>query len=715
MKSRLLWFVLVLLILMFIYSVIEPFIAEKKGNAPVTTPPAQTEIYRLSLGHDHKTSSPHHQAALRFAELIKTKSNGRVEVEVFPDQQLGTGHQMVEQVREGTLPIALLPAARLTGIAPAMQYIDLPFLFPKREDAYELLEGDVGKMLFDQLEPLGIIGCAFWDSGFKQLTANIPIRKPADYNGLKVRVMKSPIIRDQFESYGAQVVPIDFHQLHQALKDGVVDAQENPLIGISVMKLYEVQSHLTISNHAYLSYILMCSKKVMDSLPLDIQELLVNTAKEVTKFERELLLKEEAGYLETIKNAGVEIHHLTASESRDFQEATKHIRDKYRQKIGEDILDRTETLLTLKYGAGGDVVIGLDADLSLKTALIGKSLQKGAQLAIKELNEAGGVLGRKIRMVSFDHGGISARGIANINQFATVPGLIAVVGGVQSWVAVDELEAIHNNKIIYVSPWASAMKIVENGYQPNYVFRLAPPSNLISEYLIKKALKKGNQIALLLDNNIWGKSNHKVMIKSLAQHGLSPVAVEWINAGEDDVSNQLEKIVDSGAQVIIMAVNPGDSISAVRGLIDHSITLPVFSHWSVGRSFLWQEFGQELQKIDLRFIQSFAFYNSQNQQAQHLTQNYLLEYRVDKPQNIPEPSAIAHAYDIVHLLAMAVQKSGSFKRPDIRDSLEKLQFYQGVVDDYEPPFSPDRHDAITKENFFVARFDQQGKIIPISN
>ncbi len=232
---------------------------------------------------------------------------------------------MLEDAREGILAIALLPAARLTGIAPAMQYIDLPFLFPSKEDAYVMLEGEPGKRLLAQLEPLGLVGCAFWDSGFKQFTANRPIRKPVDFKGLKVRIMKSELIRDQFESLGARPIPIDFHQLYQALKDGVVDSQENPLIGIAEMKIYEVQRYLTLSNHAYLAYVLLCSKKVMDTLPEDIRELMVAAAKEAGIYERQFLQASENAYLETIKKAGVTVYSLSESERQAFREATRHL------------------------------------------------------------------------------------------------------------------------------------------------------------------------------------------------------------------------------------------------------------------------------------------------------------------------------------------------------------------------------------------------------
>jgi len=716
MKNRKLWIVLVLLISVFVLSGIWTFLTRQKETATHTFQTApKIEIYKLSFGHDHTTSSPHHQAALKFAELVEARSKGRVEIEIFANQQLGTGHQMVEQVREGTLPIALLPTARLTGIAPAMQYIDLPFVFPKREDAYEILEGEIGKKLFAQLEPFGLIGCAFWDSGFKQLTANKPIRKPADYKGLKVRVMKSSIIRDQFESYGAQAIPIDFHQLHQALKDGVVDAQENPLIGIAEMKLYEVQPHLTISNHAYLAYIFLCSKKVMDDLPEDVRELIVSTAREVTLYERQLLHEKEQGYLETIKKAGVTISSLSESERLAFQEVTRHLKKKYQNKIGRELLDRTDELLTLKYGPGEDIVIGLDADLSLGTAIFGIAIKRGMQLAIEEINEQGGVLGRKIRIISLDHSGISARGIANLEQMAKIPNLVAVMGGLHSAVALAELETIHENKIIYLGPYANATQLVKNGYQPNYVFRVSPSDQYAGEYLVEESLKISDRVALLLDNSAWGRNNREVMTKTLAKLRLTPAVVEWVNYGEKDITAQLTRIIDSNAKVLVLAVNPGGALTAVKDIAARGITIPIVSHWSVGNSSFWQKFPQQLEKMDFRFLQSFTFLDFRNKRAQNLAMRYLQEYAIDKPENIQVPAATAQAYDLVHLLVMAIHKTGNLQRSAIRNSLEKLELYQGVVKKYNPPFTREQHDALTKEDIFMARFDNQGYIIPIAN
>ncbi len=713
--SRILWLSLLALILVLGYLWVT-FFPKEPGTRTSSNSTALPEVYKLSLGHDHVTSSPHHQAALKFAELVETRSNGRVQITVYPRQQLGTGHQMVEQLREGSLPIALLPTARLTGIAPIMQYIDLPFLFPSREDAYELLAGEIGKLLFDKLEPLGIIGCAFWDSGFKQLTANKLIRTPADYEGLKVRVMKSPIIRAQFEAYGAQAIPIDFQQLYQALKDGVVDAQENPLIGIAEMKLYQVQSHLTLSNHAYLTYLFMCSKKALEQLPEDIRALIIATAKEVTLYERQLLRAMEKGYLEAITDAGIEIHTLTEVERQAFQQSTHHIRKEFRERINREIIDRTETLLTLKHGPGEDLAIGLNADLSLSAAMIGVAIKRGMELAVAELNEAGGVLGRKLRIITLDHAGISARGIANVNKLATINNLVAIMGGLHSSIGLAELPAIHEHNLIYLSPFANATELVENGYQPNYVFRASPSTEETCKFLVDEALKKSTQLALLLENNEWGRSNHKYMQQRLSNYGLSPAIVEWMNVEQKDISAQIAAIIDNKPGAILLAVNPSASVTAVKNLTASNPDIPVFSQMGVASFAFWQKTRKELEKLELHFNQTFTFLSKQNTQARKLAKQYSKAYGSDASQHgIQVPMAVAQAYDLIHLLALAIDKAQTLERSAIRNSLETLESYQGLIKNYHPPFTPLRHDALSKEDIFLARFDRQGNIVPVVN
>ncbi len=215
--------------------------------------PAEHEssiVWTLRMGHNIPVSSALHQASLRFAEQVKLKSEGAIEVEVFPEQQLGNDHQMLEMARAGKLDIILTPTAKLSISVPAMQYADLPFYFPSPEFLYQMLDGEPGKMLLEKLKRIDLIGVTFWGNGFKQFTANTPLHKPDDFSGLKIRTMKSRIIMEQFKAFGAHPIPIDFHATRQALLDKVVDGQENPLIAIVSMGFHQVQSDLTLSNHA---------------------------------------------------------------------------------------------------------------------------------------------------------------------------------------------------------------------------------------------------------------------------------------------------------------------------------------------------------------------------------------------------------------------------------------------------------------------------------
>lgn len=303
----------------------------------------------LRFGHNIKEDSAMHVAALKFADQVKQKSQGRLLIEIFPNQELGNDHRMVEMARAGELDILLTPTAKMSTLIPAMQYADLPFLFPTRQDAYALLDGEVGSLLLDQLPAYGLIGVTFWENGFKHFTANKAIHSPDDFAGLNIRVMKSQIIVDQFKAFQAKPIPIDFHQTYQALKDGVVDGQENPLVAIYNMRFHEVQSHLTLSRHAYLCYVLSFSKQIFDQLPEDLQEILLVSARQMTPFERQETLMREEVFLEKIKNNGTKIIFLSAEERQKFQDTTKFLIDKYRDSIGHDILEKTKQYLTEKY------------------------------------------------------------------------------------------------------------------------------------------------------------------------------------------------------------------------------------------------------------------------------------------------------------------------------------------------------------------------------
>lgn len=314
------------------------------GEAPADggeAPADSGETYVLKFAHDHTTTSPFHTSALRFKELIEEGSDGRMTVEIYPSQQLGSAREMIEGMQMGTIEMTLLPTAKFGGFDQKLNIVDMPFLFPNEDVLWKVLEGDLGKEFMDGLPAIGIQGVAFYAEGFKAFTANKEIHKPEDFQGMKIRTMEAPIIMAQYKAWGANPVPIDFAEVYNSLQQKVVDGQENPLLSIHDMKFYEVQSNMIISDHAYLSYFLSASKVWLDSLPEDLQQLVWDVSLDVAQSHKQLMYEANDGYLKNIQDFGTTVTYLTDEEREAFKVASQPVYEEFRDVVGADLLDRT--------------------------------------------------------------------------------------------------------------------------------------------------------------------------------------------------------------------------------------------------------------------------------------------------------------------------------------------------------------------------------------
>lgn len=299
----------------------------------------------IKLGHDLLEDTPQHLGALEFKKMVEERTNGRVEVQVFPAGQLGTDIETAEMMQVNTVQAGLVPTAKLSGFHAPLQLIDLPFLFPNREVTYKVLDSELAQDLFKPMEKIGFKGLAFWESGFKQFTANKEIRKPSDFEGMKFRVMESPLLIAQFKALGANPVPIDFAETYNALQQKVVDGQENPLVSITKMRFYEVQSHMMLSNHGYLAYAFLMSKAAWDSLSAEDQEIVQKAALEAATFERNETVKREDGFIKTIEDSGTTVVRLTDEEIAAFAEAMKPVHKEFEEAIGKELLEKAYDLI----------------------------------------------------------------------------------------------------------------------------------------------------------------------------------------------------------------------------------------------------------------------------------------------------------------------------------------------------------------------------------
>ena len=364
------------------------------------------------------------------------------------------------------------------------------------------------------------------------------------------------------------------------------------------------------------------------------------------------------------------------------------------------------------------IIIGLDADMSAGAAEGGLSIQRGAEIAIAEINEGGGVLGRPLQLKIKDHRGNPVRGANNIKSYAAMDNLVAVLGGVHTPVAMHELPLIHQHKIIYLGPWAAGTPVVKNGYQPNYVFRVSIRDEFAGAFLVEKALQKGyRKVALALEKTGWGRSNEKAMRSALTSKGLEPAEVAWFHWGARDQEAAVDKLIEAKPDIILLVANAPEGLEIAKSMASHTkeARIPIISHWGITGGNFYEQAKDVLGEIDLSILQTFSFVNPPfPDRAERVVNAYLKRYpeAVDAS-SISSPTGTAHAYDLIHLLALAIAKAGTTDRESVRNTLENLEEYQGLVRNYSPAFTSKRHDALDSSDFNLSQYDENGVIIPL--
>ena len=363
-------------------------------------------------------------------------------------------------------------------------------------------------------------------------------------------------------------------------------------------------------------------------------------------------------------------------------------------------------------------LIGLDADISSGSKKAGIAIKRGIELAIDDINAAGGLNGKRLKLVVRNHRGNPARGIDNIEAFAAMKNLVAVVGGLHTPVAMAELKTIHKNKILYLSPWAAGTPVIANGFNPSYTFRVSVRDEYAGGFLIKKAIERGyKKPALFLEQTGWGRSNNKSMTKAIKAHSLGEPLVQWFNWGVKDLSAKLRHARAEGADVIMLVANSPEGITCIKSMaqLPKNERLPIISHWGITGGDFIEKSEQYLSGIELVFLQTYSFIKPvfADRNAK-LVNAYMAKYKeIDSINHIFAPAGTAHAYDIVHLLAKAAIIAGSLERSKIRDAMEKIKFHKGVMRDYAPAFTNNRHDALDISDFILAEYDTEGHIVPV--
>ena len=306
--------------------------------------PAQAQEFKFATqnpkGHPIVTGME------KFAELVAAKSGGKMKVNLFPGGVLGNDQANVSAVQGGTLEMVSLNSGILASQAKEFGVYDFPFMFANAKEADAVVDGPFGKMMHDKLESKGIVGLAYWELGFRNITnSRRPINKVEDIAGLKLRVIPNAINVDWVKALGANPTPLAFPEVYAALDQKAIDGQENPVAVINANKFYEVQKYLVISNHQYNPQSVIFSKKVWDTLSAAQQKILRDAAVEATKAQRTASREAAGGHLENLKKNGMQVTELSAAELAKFQAAMKPVIAKHSEVVGADVVKALEAEL----------------------------------------------------------------------------------------------------------------------------------------------------------------------------------------------------------------------------------------------------------------------------------------------------------------------------------------------------------------------------------
>jgi branched-chain amino acid transport system substrate-binding protein len=362
------------------------------------------------------------------------------------------------------------------------------------------------------------------------------------------------------------------------------------------------------------------------------------------------------------------------------------------------------------------VLLGVDGEFGLRDSTSAQAIELGVRIAMDEINTAGGVLsGRPLELVIKDHRSIPARGIRNIEEFVGMSDLVAVFGGRFSPVVIEQLPLLKRSQLPFLAVWSAADVIVDNGSQPNYAFRLSLRDSLAMPFMLAEAKKRGySEVGLLLTNTAWGRSNRAAVEKYAASNKLPRVVgTVWYNWQEPTLIDKYLKLRETGAKAVLLVANDDEAATLIREMaaLPAPMRLPVLSHWGVTGGRLFTQAGPALRSVDFSVVQTFSFFNARKAPLERFMTT-AAKFGIRRIDDIESPVGVAHAYDMTHILAKAIQIAGRPDRAAIRDALEQVPEHDGLVKHYAPPFSPTRHEALGPAELLMARYRDDGVIVP---
>ncbi|WP_028023781.1 TRAP transporter substrate-binding protein DctP [Enterovibrio calviensis] len=680
-----------------------------RNTDPQALTPEKAETTTLTLALSSASGHAEVQTALYFADLVSTKTQGKLSVNVVSTTASTFDRELIAQVQQGELDIAITPSSKLSHLAPTLQILDLPYLFNDHAAARRVYESNAGRTLLSSLEEHGVTGLALLPGGFKQLVSSFSFQSYGDFQYRLFDAMESSVIREQFDTWGGNTVAIAADQAPDAFTQEAIDGTENTYVNLA--KLPNQGLHVLETNHGFLTLVMMMSSNTLTSLPPAVRAQLLDAVRD-SNLHHQLLVDIAREDAYQLVNEKMTVMPAPPALSQQMEKAFPLLLERHRMEFGTVLVEQVLQAREDWDNAHSDsLVVALDADLQGSAALSGLAIRRGIELALEEINEQGGLLGKPVKLVTRDNSMVPARGIDNIETFATLPNLLAVFGGISSPVMLAELDLIHKHKILTLAPWAAATPIVDSGQNPNYVFRVSVRDEYAAGFLLKGALEVSDKVGLMLVNNGWGRSNYEGLSEVMKGLTLQPTSLEWFDWGEKEFESKAQSLVDQGAEAVIYVGNAIEGAKFLDALSRHPNPPVVISHWGITGSEFAQKAAKSLEKVDLRVLQTISFIDNEAPNVKSLVSKYHGKYFTSSAEDIVAPSGTAHAYDLMNMLAQATRKAGKNDTGRIRQEMKNTDIHKGLMKTYQRPFET-RQDALTADDFIFTHY-HNGKLHPL--
>jgi C4-dicarboxylate-binding protein DctP len=294
----------------------------------------------IKFSHVVAQHTPKGQAADYFKKIAEERTKGAVKIEVYPNSQLYKDKEEMEALQLGAVQMLAPSLAKFAPLGVKdFEVFDLPFIFDNYAELHKVTQGPIGAKLLAKLEPKGIHGLAYWDNGFKVMSANKPLKTPEDFKGQKLRIQSSKVLDSQMRAMGANPQSLAFSEVYQALQTGVVNGTENPPSNLYTQKMHEVQKYVTLSDHGYLGYAVIVNKKFWAGLPADIRTTLEGAMKDATKYANDIAKKDNDEALAAVKKSGKsQFVTLTPQERAAWRKAMDKAHKEHMSRIGADLV-----------------------------------------------------------------------------------------------------------------------------------------------------------------------------------------------------------------------------------------------------------------------------------------------------------------------------------------------------------------------------------------